>query len=116
MFRDWATRIYLFFTETQERTWMGHVVQGVGIQLLFVAAALAGSLLAVPVGPVIAGGVFFNAGFWIQREVVADFLQQIPSIGIAAAKKKFMDDNWMDMFFPIAAAAVVAMVAMAFMG
>lgn len=116
MFRSWATRVYLFFTETQERTWLGHVAQGVGIQLLFVAVAWAGSLLAVPGGPVIAGGVFFNAGFWVQREVVADFLQQIPVIGLPAAKKKFMDDNWMDMFFPTIASAAVAMIAMAFLG
>jgi hypothetical protein len=112
---NWARKIYAFFTETKERTWMGHTAQGVGIELLFVVAAVLFGYMGVPRGPVIAGGVFFNAGFWVQREVVADFIQQIPVIGLAAAKEKFMDDNWMDMFFPMAAAAVVAMVAAIFL-
>lgn len=114
--RPLIERIVMFFMGSPERTWMGHVVQGVGIQILFVAMAWAGILVEIAPLPVLACGVAFNAGFWIQREVVADFLQKIPEIGLAAAKKKFMDDNWMDMIFPILAAAVVAMIAAAFMG
>ena len=103
--RGLISKVIAFFTVTNERTWIGHSLQALGIQSFFV-------LVAWPFGALwLAFGAFFNAGFWFQREVIADYLTQIPLIGIKAANKRFLSDGWMDMVLPVITSVFVAIMA-----
>ena len=107
----WWTKLVAYLSATDERTWIGHTIQGVGIQFLFVAAAVAG----IFPGPTLACGVAFNAGFWIQREVVTDYIQQIPKLGFRRANRKFRKDNWQDLMFPMMGTSLGAIIAAVFL-
>jgi len=106
--RTLTSKVIAFFTVTNERTWIGHSLQALGIQGLFV-------FVAWPLGALwLVFGTFFNAGFWFQREVIADYLTQIPLVGIKAANKKFLSDGWMDMVLPVITSVFVAILAALF--
>ena len=105
-FNEWCIAIYLFFTETRERSWLGHAVQGLGLQVPFFLIGWAtGSLFPLFLG------LMFNLGWWAQREVIADYIQLIPSIGWKAANSKFWADNWPDLLFPMMAAVALTVLA-----
>jgi hypothetical protein len=105
-FREISTRVYLFFSETRGRSWLGHAVQGLGLQTpFFLISGAIGSLFPCFLG------LMFNLGWWSQREVIADYVEQIPELGLRKAGKKFLDDNWMDLLFPMMAAVLLTVVA-----
>jgi hypothetical protein len=86
-------RLYRSITDTNWKTWIGHAVQAVGIMWIFGWSWY---------------GFFFNLGWWAQREVIADFIQKIPSRGFKESLRHFRDDGLGDMFIPVAVAAILA--------
>jgi len=103
------SRIIKFFSATNARTWIGHSLLAAGLMVPFVLFAM----LFFPIAT-LAAGVSFNVGFWVQREVIADWFQQIPVIGLKAANEKFEVDGWKDMAFPIGTAVLITILAVIF--
>lgn len=82
-------------TDQNWKTWVGHALQAAGIMWI------AGWGWA---------GFWFNLGWWSQREVIADFLQKIPSRGLKGSLRHFVDDGLLDMCIPVAVAAILAVI------
>ena len=102
------------FNAGKAHSWVGHSVQAVLIQIAFGLAAWPGVLFSdVWIYVWLFGGVFFNAGWWVQREVISDFVERIGDLGLAAALRKFRDDNQMDLAYPMIASWAVVVVQLA---
>jgi hypothetical protein len=92
--RERLQRLYeSLFADRNWKTWIGHGLQAVGIMWLFGWGW---------------AGFWLNLGWWLQREVVADFIQKIWSRGLSETWRHFRDDGLLDMCIPVAVAALLA--------